>query len=387
MLVYLAAEDATWLWVLRRDRIAFHQIGIGAKALAHEVSALRGALDPGRNADFAPFPAKHAYALYQKLLGPALPLLDGAHHLIVVSDGALESLPPSVLVTNPPERDPQSPADHRGLAWLARDYAITVLPVVTSLRALRQPVTAPGSPAPFLGIGNPVLAGKPGAERGIKLASLFRGATADVEVVRQLPPLPETADELRAIARTLGAGDQDLLLGERASEPVLRQTPLDRYRVVQFATHGLVSGDLPGLTEPALVLTPPKEASPDNDGLLTASKVATLKLNAEWVVLSACNTAADDGTPDAGGLSGLAKAFFYAGARSLLVSHWPVASQATVKLVTDAFVELKNDPEIGRAEALRRAEMAMLDPKNPPEFAHPMMWAPFVLAGDGGAAR
>jgi hypothetical protein len=99
-------------------------------------------------------------------------------------------------------------------------------------------------------------------------------------VVRQLPPLPETADELRAIARTLGAGDQDLLLGERASEPVLRQTPLDRYRVVQFATHGLVSGDLPGLTEPALVLTPPKEASPDNDGLLTASKVAKLKLNA-----------------------------------------------------------------------------------------------------------
>jgi CHAT domain-containing protein len=96
-----------------------------------------------------------------------------------------------------------------------------------------------------------------------------------------------------------------------------------------FATHGLMSGDLGGLAEPALVLTPPPEASPDNDGLLTASKIATLKLNASWVVLSACNTAAGDGTPDAGGLSGLAKAFFYAGARSLLVSHWSVPSQAT----------------------------------------------------------
>ena len=97
--------------------------------------------------------------------------------------------------------------------------------------------------------------------------------------------------------------------------------------------------------------------------------------------------AAGDGTPDAGGLSGLAKAFFYAGARSLLVSHWSVPSRATVKLVTEAFEALKNDPTIGRAEALRRAEISMLDPANPPEFAHPLTWAPFVLAGEGGAGR
>jgi len=104
-------------------------------------------------------------------------------------------------------------------------------------------------------------------------------------------------------------------------------------------------------------------------------------------VLSACNTAADDGTPDAAGLSGLAKAFFYAGARSLLVSHWPVQSDAAVRLTTDAFAELSKDPTIGRAEALRRSMMAMLDPENPPEFAHPLYWAPFVLAGEGGAGR
>jgi CHAT domain-containing protein len=144
---------------------------------------------------------------------------------------------------------------------------------------------------------------------------------------------------------------------------------------------------LPGLAEPALVLTPPQEASPDNDGLLTASKIATLKLDADWVVLSACNTAAADGAPDAEGLSGLAKAFFYAGARSILVSHWSVVSKATVKLITDAFAELQKNPEIGRAEALHRAELAMLDPNNPPEFAHPLVWAPFILAGEGGANR
>ena len=129
-------------------------------------------------------------------------------------------------------------------------------------------------------------------------------------------------------------------------------------------------------------MTPPDSPTPDNDGLLTASKIATLKLNADWVVLS-CNTAADDGTPDAGGPSGLAKAFFYAGARSLLVSHWSVPSQATVKLITTRFDELRDHPDIGRAEALRRAEMAMLDAQSPAEFAHPLAWAPFVVAGEG----
>ena len=390
MLVYLVGTDETWLLTLRRDRTALYRIKTGAKALAAEVAALRNWLDPALNPDLAPFDTKRAFALYQNIVAPAAPLLDGARQVFIVPDGALESLPLGVLVTQASETDPTSLADYRDTAWFARDHALTVLPSVGALRALRKFASGTSAVAPFVGIGNPVLEGTSRAASGINLAGLFRGAIADVAAVRQLPPLPETADELRAVAKAMGAGDGDLYLAERASEPLLRQAGLDRYRVVEFATHmwALMSGDLRGgLAEPALVLTPPREAAPDNDGLLTASKIATFKLNADWVVLSACNTAAGDGTPDAGGLSGLAKAFFYAGARSLLVSHWSVPSQATVKLVTRAFDELKKDPSIGRAEALRRAEMAMLDPANPPEFAHPMMWAPFVLVGEGGAGR
>jgi CHAT domain-containing protein/lipopolysaccharide biosynthesis regulator YciM len=386
LLLYLATDDANWVWVLRRDTIAFYRIEMGAKALADEVTALRASLEPQRNPHLAPFPARRAYALYEKLIGPAEPLLTGLHSLLVVPDGALQSLPMAVLVTRPSQQDPERIEDHRNIAWLAHDYAVTMLPAVSSLRALREFGTAEHASAPFLGIGNPMLSGAP-ERTGVTLASLFRGATADPEKVRALPPLPETATELHAIAKTLGASEADLLLGARASEPVLRQMPLDRYRVIEFATHGLMSGELKGLAEPALVLTPPAKASPDDDGLLTASKIATLKLNADWVVLSACNTAAGDGTPDGGGLSGLAKAFFYAGARSLLVSHWPAWSDATVKLTTGTFAELASDPSIGRAEALRRAMMAMLDRKNPPKFAHPLAWAPFVLAGEGGAGR
>jgi CHAT domain-containing protein len=134
-----------------------------------------------------------------------------------------------------------------------------------------------------------------------------------------------------------------------------------------------------------LLLTPPEKASDIDDGYLSASEIAALKLDADWVILSACNTAAGD-TKDADALSGLARAFFYAGARSLLVSHWSVNSEATVKLITKAVAELKSDPKIGRAEALRRSMSSMIDTGTDDE-AHPALWAPFVLVGEGAASK
>jgi CHAT domain-containing protein len=394
MIVYFIGSNKSWLWALRRDQARVYRLELGVAELTATVKAMRERLDISSISDIRdllPFDAQRSYGLYEKLLAPAAPVLEGAHRLLVVPDGDLGSLPLGVLVTQAPKTNPERNADHRKIAWLGKEYALAVLPSVSSLRALRTFATAGRAPSPFAGIGDPVLAG--GAEarlnrgRSIKLAGLFRGAVANVDAVRSLPSLSETATELRAVAAALGVAEADLYLGPRATEPAIRQATLDRYRVIEFATHGLVSGDLEGLAEPALVLTPPETAGSDDDGLLTASEVATLKLNADWVVLSACNTAASDGTPDAGGLSGLARAFFFAGARSVLVSHWPAASEPTVTLVTTAVEELNKNPSIGRAEALRRAEMAMLDPKYPDLFAHPAIWAPFVLAGEGGAAR
>ena len=120
-----------------------------------------------------------------------------------------------------------------------------------------------------------------------------------------------------------------------------------------------------------------------DDGLLTASEVAQLKLNADWVVLSACNTA-ETGVQEAEALSGLARAFFYAGARALLVSHWRVNSDAAVKLTTKTFAALKAAPKIGRAEALRRAMKDILENGTDQE-THPAYWAPFFVVGEGGA--
>ncbi len=152
------------------------------------------------------------------------------------------------------------------------------------------------------------------------------------------------------------------------------------------ATHGLLANEshdvAQAAAEPALLLTPPQRASEEDDGLLTASEVAQLKLDADWVIMSACNTAAGDKL-DAEALSGLARAFFYAGSRALLVSHWYVDSEATVKLITHAFTAMSASPGAGRAEALRRAMLALIDEGG--RMADPAIWAPFVVVGEGGS--
>jgi CHAT domain-containing protein len=215
-------------------------------------------------------------------------------------------------------------------------------------------------------------------------SSYFRGSRPDLKMLAEgLSPLPETADELRSVGKQLRVSEADIHLGAAATESAVKRADLTLYRVVYFATHGLVAGEVVGLAEPALVLTLPAEPSDLDDGLLTASEVAQLKLNADWVVLSACNTAAGD-KPGAEALSGLARAFFYAGTRALLVSHWRVDSEAATRLTTSTFEALQKDPSIGRAEALRRAMLAYLNDTSNPWNAYPDYWGAFSVVGEGG---
>jgi CHAT domain-containing protein len=145
----------------------------------------------------------------------------------------------------------------------------------------------------------------------------------------------------------------------------------------------LVAGDIKGLAEPSLALTVPKQPTELDDGLLTASEVALLKLNADWVVLSACNTVAGD-KPGAEALSGLARSFFYAGARALLVSHWAVDSAAATRLTTATFDNIKSDAQVGRAEGLRRAMLEYMNDTTDARDAYPAYWGPFEVVGVGG---
>jgi CHAT domain-containing protein len=358
------------------------------------------------------FDTTYAYELYQTLFGQVEDLIKDKHLLIVPSK-ALTQLPFYVLVTEKPEAGRSGKNDLAEIKWLVNRQSVAVLPSVGSLAALRRMRPTQAHRA-LIGFGDPLLDGRPDdpaqarraseaharqscaptAKPGVLewaalqdlplVGSLFRGQFADVRVLRRQMPLPETTDELCAVARRLGVPASDILLGRRMTEAAVKtlsaEGRLRDYRILHFATHGLVAGDLANVVEPALMFSPPETATELDDGLLTASEVAQLDLDADWVVMSACNTAAG-ASKSAQALSGLARAFFYAGARALLVSHWAVNSRAAVAITTGAFDAQSADPTIGRAEALRRSIRALIASGG--VNAHPAVWAPFILVGDG----
>ena len=385
-IVAVDLDKKSYVWVITKDRADWKELSVSAEDVSKDVGILRTGLNPDSP---KPFDRSLAYQLYRKVLGPIEEIISQKTRLSFVLDGALTSLPPQVLVT----RDPTN-KDLKSTDWLIRRNAIAILPSVYSLKVLREKSSKVAVAKPLIGFGDPVFQ-RGGTAIGARIASnrgyasFYRAGTADLEVLaKALPPLPETADELRAVAKSLGAGEADLKLGSAATVTAVKQTKLDQYRIVYFATHALVSGETEqaakGLAEPALVLSLPVTATAFDDGLLTSSDVAQLKLNADWVVLSACNTAAAE-KPGAEALSGLARAFFYAGAHALLVSHWPVESEPAVKLMTTIFAAIADNPKLTTVEALRQAMLATMDDRTNPEWANPTSWSPFVLVGEGGA--
>jgi CHAT domain-containing protein/tetratricopeptide (TPR) repeat protein len=394
LVVFLVGSTKSFVWAVTRERAEWAQIDAGNEVLGAHVTALRGGLDPRAQRDaegsagskagvVAGFDLNRAHTLYKLVLGPVAPLLRDKRHLILVPTGPLTSIPLQVLITAPP--GPQAGTDAlRQAPWLIKSHAMSVLPSVQSLQALRKLAPIGAATKPFFGVGDPIFGDPPGGaqQRGAQRlstapAQFYRDGVADLRALRELAPLPETAQELIAVGKVLGAAPDAIYLREAASEPRVRSAPLKDYRILHFATHGLVAGDLSGLTEPALVLTLPPVASETDDGLLTASEIATLSLDADWVVLSACNTAAGSGR-GAEALSGLARAFFYAGARAVLASHWAVYSQAAVELTTGSFAALAARPRLGRAGAFRSAMLDLIARGEPPSY-----WAPFVLVGEG----
>lgn len=386
LLSLLTARDATYVFLVRDGKVHAHRAAVSAADLDTTVRGLRKGLDLA-DGQLHTFDVAAAHRLYADLLGPVASALQAATHLIVVPAGPLLSLPLGLLVTQPTAAPAGAPdqADYRPVPFLGRRLPISVLPSTASLRSLRAVAGRSHAAQPFIGFGDPAFAGAPGDARNLAaLGALCReGPAVDAELVRGLPRLRETAGELRQIARTLKAPEASVILGPQATEARVRGTDLSQYRVVGFATHGLLPGELKCKGEPALALTPPTTATADEDGLLDAGEVAQLKLDADWVVLSACNTAAPDGRLGGQSLSGLARAFFYAGARALLVSHWAVASRPTVTLTTSIFDAYAKDAALGRAAALQTAQLTLMAAA---ATSHPSFWAPFVLVGDGGPA-
>jgi len=356
-------------------------------SLARDVAAVRAALVPpkvpadildvrslGAPADpLAGFPFDTTHRLFERVLKPAMPALAGVRPLMIVPDGALAGLPFAVLLPELPAAIGRAEPD-----WLIRRMALSTLPSLQSLPALRSArLPTPGPAVAFIGFGAPLF-------RGAPISSEAPAAGGQLASVLDLAPVPETADELGEIARSLGADVLTTLhLHADATKAAVRAAPLGQARVVAFATHGLLRREVKGLYEPALALTP---GSAPDDGLLTASEIASLRFSADWVLLLACNTAIPDDTADGDQLSSLARAFLYAGARNLLVSQWAVAVDATKFLTTSTIVAAAAAPESRKAEALAITMRAMAEGKGGSSlYRHPYFWAPFIVVGDGGS--
>ena len=417
MLSFYFGQTSSFVWAVPKNGpVAFAAIKASSGDIESKVRKLREALEPqaAMISDIPPFDLKLAHELYSLLLQPVESGWKPAKNLILVTNGALGLLPLSLLPTAPAEvRSDDDPlfASYKNVPWLARTHAVTTVPSAAALRTLRQ--LPPGKPdrGELIAFGDPYFSKEQEAEADnadkVRVADASGNTTrggplkrrnspkldgVDSAELAMLPRLPDTSDELKSIALALQADPSKVLnLGKKASEQAVKTMDLSGFKVLAFATHGLVPGELNGLSQPALALSSPTVTGGEGDGLLTMEEILGLKLDADWVVLSACNTGAGAGA-GAEAASGLGRAFFYAGTRALLVTNWSVHSQSARELVTDLFRRQAQDPKLTRGEALRLATMALVDGpgyagadgKTEFAYAHPLFWAPYTIIGDGG---
>ena len=415
VLIVVPSGFGTQIMALTKTGLVWQRSDLGEDEVAQTVAKLRQDLYPDEaNApasepeqpvnDFLRFDRATSYALYMALIDPVAASLVGKSTVFIAADGALASLPFGVLITTAPE--PGSADDDldimRAAPWFADAHALVQIPSLQSLAYLRtfnrRSTTAVDTDiaSGFAGYGDPLLNGF-AVTRGGRGASLppvdatkltGRGVTdagaplMDPAELRKMASLPGTERELAAVRTMLGAPETSTWLLSGMTEARLRSADLSNVRILHLATHGLTASESGALAEPGLVFTPPAQATNEDDGYLAASEVLALDLRAtDWVILSACNTAAPSGKPGEAGLSGLARAFFYAGASSLLVSHWPVFDSVAAEITVNALRRTQNGES--RAAALQSAMRDIRNTIDQPEFAHPGAWAAFTLAGEG----
>jgi CHAT domain-containing protein/predicted negative regulator of RcsB-dependent stress response len=412
-------DDHSYVWAIPSDgEIKFFKSNMGIKKIIRLVNLLRKSLDPDPETlgDIPAFDLRQAYRIYNELLKPVESIWQDGTDLIIVAHGPLGQLPFAILPTAEIQlqKDNVLFASYRKVPWLIRKVSITRQPSVSSFITLRSLPQGDPERKAFAGFGDPFFnktqlaeakkeqpSKKPGLPgiyeplqvRGIRITD---SGNLDSESITSsnlgmLNRLPDTADEIISIARALDADTEaDIFLGKKASEQQVKTMDLSDRRVIAFATHALVPQDLDGLDQPALALCSPKVTGGKEDGLLTLGEILKLKLNADWIVLSACNTGAAEGA-GAEAVSGLGRAFFYAGSRAILVSMWPVETSSARQLTSRIFEYQKEDQTLSRAGALRQSILALIDGpgmKDPvsgriaASYAHPFFWAPFIIVGE-----
>ena len=357
-------NDFIFVILISKEKFIVKIIDYEYFELVDDINNVRNSLD---TSFFKDFDFESSFKLYNKLISPMRDELINTKQLLIVPSKELFKIPFSLLLTN------QHMNTYKDAPWLINDYSIVNLPSITSLKFLKRNTKKGNNKNErFVGFGDPILSNYD--------SSYYRGIFDNIDQLKSLESLPETRDELENISSILD-NNGDLFLGVDATETNFKNYNYENTNLLFFATHGLISGELKGLNEPGLVLTPPDQVTTVDDGILTASEILDFNFpTLDLVVLSACNTSS--GTienPEE--LSGLTRSFFYSGANSILVSHWPVVSDSAVKLTTQMIKYMKNN-KLSNGMALQRSMIDFINNVDEDYEAHPIFWAPFMLVGE-----
>ena len=374
------AKSGGWTFVLYDGKIAVGPVGGGTEEIAALVQKVRKSIEPGDDDRLPTFDASAAFDLYTRTLAPVAAALEGVDVMTVAPTGPLLSLPFEVLLTGP--------ADTKNLAkapFLVRKFIIAHVPAAANFVKLRQ-TAASRQIRPWLGFGDfrPITAAQ--------AAKTYSGERCkeSAHILASLPRLDGTEVELDIASRIFGSTPTDKVVGPTFTVPKVKAMnqsgALYQYRIIHFATHGLLPAELACQDEPAIITSVPDGAKDAIGALLTSSEISNLKLDADAVILSACNSGGPGGTTAGESLAGLARSFFYAGARSLVVTHWTVDDSTATRLVSRTLLNYEKNHAQGLATALRNAQTQYLDDAKVDAFLkHPYYWAPFTLVGEGGA--
>ena len=382
LLYFLSDFSASVIFMIDKDNLWINRISMTDKDIQLITDKIKESVDLNKISSFKKikkFPIDASEYLYSQLFGKFDSSLKNKKHLFIVPTGKFHSLPFATLITNKINSE-----NYNEISWLINSHSLSMLPSITSLRLFRElnkenDIT---NISTFVGIGNPKFNNNNSnpAELEISFNKIFsKGALADVALINDFSELPETEEELKLMSLNFDENNRTILTREDANETQIKNMDLSNSDVIVFSTHAVINGEIEN-DEPGLILSPPPVATEENDGILTMSEILQLKLNADFVILSACNTASGENNYSEP-LSGLARAFFFLGAKSMLVSNWAVESQSTFELTTTMFDNLR-EKGTTRSEALQNSMRALINSEENEYYSHPVFWAPFILIGD-----
>jgi CHAT domain-containing protein len=370
---YFIDEKQLFLNYLSKEKILIEKIDIDETEISNYVSSIRNSILIGKDQKLKKFDFKNSSELYNIIIKPIQKEINDKNELIIIPHKSLLSLPFEVLL-----KDYDNQINYHNAKWLGKKYSISYHPSIYSYLNLKNiTFEKTNNQLAFLGLGDPKFKIEEKlTSKKTDLTKLMLRNIANVGEINKMTELPETADELKIISNIFN-NQSKLLLGKEFTENKIKSMDLSNFKYIAFATHAIVANQITNIAEPGLILTPPSNPTTKDDGILTVSEINKLNLKSDIVILSACNTASEDGSPNGEGLSGLTSAFFQAGTKSMLVTHWDVETNSAVKLTTGSLKNLENSESLSRA--LQKTKISMMNDK---ETSHPFYWAPFVLIGN-----